>query len=492
MDPLNPVHTKLTYRITRAEHVAMLVILSALVIWHYREVNWWRFAAAFWIIDLAGYLPGAILYRRLKTGRAPKWCHNIYNIAHTYLVTGTGVALWALAEGGFEWAMLGVPIHLAIDRGVFGNTLKPVELSFEPRRHSDDELLQALGRREGNAAGNDSPSSPIEIPAPADIRADEQLPREPLAHPSGYLALSRRNQIFTVPGLAGCICYRVQGKHYWMFGGVHAEPDAAPALLDQFLDKARQQRKRVAAVQVRQEQVELFASRGFKVNQMGASYAVQLAGFSLKGGQKMQLRNKIQKAKKMGLTVVELGREAPRDEAAFRELEQVSQAWLSGKGKKELDFMIGELGGPADVERRIFVVRDAEQQPLAFITYVPVEGEQPGYLHDLTRKTPQAPSGVMELCNAFAIERFRSEGVSVLHFGFTPFMVDDQEPTSASRLVTRLIAALRKHGRRIYPAESQAAYKMKWGVDIIQREYIAASKVSLRAAWDLLALTRSV
>ena len=58
-------------------------------------------------------------------------------------MTGTGVALWAYAIGGFEWAMLAVPIHLCVDRGVFGNTLKPIELSFEPRRAS----------RRGRAAG---------------------------------------------------------------------------------------------------------------------------------------------------------------------------------------------------------------------------------------------------------------------------------------------------------------------------------------------------
>ena len=42
--------------------------------------------------------------------------------------------------------MLAVPIHLSGDRGLFGNTLKPVELSFEPRRHADEVVLRALGQ----------------------------------------------------------------------------------------------------------------------------------------------------------------------------------------------------------------------------------------------------------------------------------------------------------------------------------------------------------
>ena len=115
-----------------AENIALLVVLTGLLIWRAGEVHWWRAVAAFWIIDIVGYIPGAIAFKYSKDGRISRWFYNSYNIAHTYLVTGTGVALWAYAIGGFEWAMLGVPIHLCVDRGVFGNTLKPVELSFEP------------------------------------------------------------------------------------------------------------------------------------------------------------------------------------------------------------------------------------------------------------------------------------------------------------------------------------------------------------------------
>ena len=51
----------------------------------------------------------------------------------TVKVAGCLVALWALAAGHFEWAMLAVPIHLSIDRGLFGNTYKPSSLPFEPQ-----------------------------------------------------------------------------------------------------------------------------------------------------------------------------------------------------------------------------------------------------------------------------------------------------------------------------------------------------------------------
>src|SRR5262249_14591195 len=144
-------------------------------------------------------------------------------------------------------------------------------------------------------------------------------------------------------------------------------------------------RYRVAAVQVRESQVDLFAGRGFTVNQLGSTYAVSLKSFSLAGSAKMQLRNKIQKARRLGLKVVELGRDVPRDALWFAKLHTISGLWLESKGKKELDFMVGEIGGPDDQDRRIFLVLDAGENPIAFISYVPVWGnERPGYLHDLT------------------------------------------------------------------------------------------------------------
>src|SRR5205823_6069046 len=105
------------------------------------------------------------------------------------------------------------------------------------------------------------------------------------------------------------------------------------------------------------------------------------------------------RARAQGLTVVEVGKDVPRDAAWFDKLAAVSARWVESKGKKELDFMVGELGGPEDAERRIFVVLDPAGEAVAFISYVPVWGERPGYQHDLTRRLPDVPPGTMELCN---------------------------------------------------------------------------------------------
>jgi lysylphosphatidylglycerol synthetase-like protein (DUF2156 family) len=319
-------------------------------------------------------------------------------------------------------------------------------------------------------------------------------PTEPLAidHPSGFLALTSRNLRFEIDGVPGFIAFRQQGAHLISLGGVHAPQEARAALLDAFLVEAQRRRRRVLAVQVRAAQTGLFRSRGFTINRFGSTYGMSLVGFSLAGTRRMKLRNKIKRARAAGLRVLEVGHELPADEATFARLAAVSASWLRAKRKQELDFMIGELGTPGDPQRRIFVVVDAHETMLGFITYVPAWGARPGWLHDLTRRVPDALTGAMELCNAHAIERLQSTGARFLHFGFTPFVLCGVELPGASRLLAWALRMLVRYGRALYPARSQVEYKLKWAPEIIEPEFVAARPLSLRAVWDLLVLTRSL
>jgi lysylphosphatidylglycerol synthetase-like protein (DUF2156 family) len=341
------------------------------------------------------------------------------------------------------------------------------------------------------------------IPAPL---SSEILPGALIDHPSGYLALSPRNQRFSLPGVPGFIAYREQGGHLISMGGVHAKGASRAVILDAFIAEAERRRKRVVAVQIREDQADLFRARGFTVNPLGSTYGVRLSGFSLAGGRRMKLRHKIKQARAAGLRVLEVGVDIPRDEATFSELAAISAAWLREKRKKELDFMIGEVGTPGDAERRIFAVERASRL-IGFITYVPVWGSRPGYLHDLTRRLPDAPPGAMELCNAHAMERLAASGAEYLHFGFTPFIVErgsgeagaagqarePREPRpGSSRVLAWFVRMLGRYGAAIYPAQSQVSYKLKWGPDVIEPELIALRPLSLRAVLDLLLLTRSL
>jgi hypothetical protein len=131
MDKFNKSHSDGTYRAMRAEHLFVVLVCSAMAIWYFREIDLWRFALLFLVIDVIGYVPGLVAYLRSGKGRVAPIYHYLYNVTHSYLTWGVVVFAWVQCFG-WEWALLAVPIHLSGDRGIFGNVLKPADRSFEP------------------------------------------------------------------------------------------------------------------------------------------------------------------------------------------------------------------------------------------------------------------------------------------------------------------------------------------------------------------------
>jgi hypothetical protein len=131
VDAHNRFETRTTFTLARLEWLAALVASSVLAILHIGEIRWPVFIGFFLIIDLIGYIPGAIAFRRVPGGDISRNYYLAYNIMHSLVTNAILVGLWCLLVGP-EWALLAVPIHLFGDRALFGNTLKPFGVPFEP------------------------------------------------------------------------------------------------------------------------------------------------------------------------------------------------------------------------------------------------------------------------------------------------------------------------------------------------------------------------
>ncbi|MFJ9421805.1 DUF2156 domain-containing protein [Streptomyces sp. NPDC101249] len=289
-------------------------------------------------------------------------------------------------------------------------------------------------------------------------------------NPSSFLALNSGNSTYTVPGLDGVIVYRRTGRYAVQFGGPFAAPDAYEPLLESFRGHVKGEGLELVGVQLQRADAERYAARGFTVNQIGASWAVTLEDFTLRGTRFMQLRNKISRAHRNGLEIKEVDAGEWGEEIAA-----IDAAWLGGKdGAHQLEFLVGQVGGEVQPLRRLFA-GTIDGDPVAYISYSPVYGERAGWMHDLSRRIPGGSPGLMEAVNAHAIEVFRSEGVPWLHFGFTPFTGLDaaHELDGHSPAFQWLMHALWAEGAALYPAQTQLSYKQKWAPDALIPEYVA-------------------
>lgn len=131
MDQKNPFESPNTFRLHRAEYLVGFALSIVLIVVHFGEIRWIPFVALFAYIDLIGYIPGAVAFRRSADGRIPKVYYVLYNSMHSLITQSAVVGLWLWLVRP-EWALLAIPFHVFGDRGLFGNFLKPFGLPFEP------------------------------------------------------------------------------------------------------------------------------------------------------------------------------------------------------------------------------------------------------------------------------------------------------------------------------------------------------------------------
>jgi lysylphosphatidylglycerol synthetase-like protein (DUF2156 family) len=289
-------------------------------------------------------------------------------------------------------------------------------------------------------------------------------------NPSSFLAVNQGNSYFTLPGRPGIIVYRPAGRYFVQFGGPFAPDESYVDLMRAFAEFTAAQGRLSAAIQLQAHDARIHARHGYTVNQVGASYAVDLQTFTLAGTRYMQLRNKISRALRSGLTVVEADYE--QWEAGIADIDK---RWLplKGDGARPLEYLVGQTGGDMQKHRRLFLGH-IDGEAIGYVSYSPVYGTYDGWMHDLSRRLPESPAGVMEACNKAAIDAFRAEDTPWLHFGFTPFtsLAEDREVSGHSLGFKWLMHYLWEN-QVVYPASSQLAYKDKWNPTLVTTEYAA-------------------
>lgn len=96
----------------------------------YQQINWIHYLLLFWVIDIFGYWPGLIYTKVSKKEIIHPIFYRIYNTMHD-LSTIFIIAIAYISWSDAPYSILGVCLHVSIDRGLLGNYHKNSTYKFK-------------------------------------------------------------------------------------------------------------------------------------------------------------------------------------------------------------------------------------------------------------------------------------------------------------------------------------------------------------------------
>ncbi len=137
------------------------------------------------------------------------------------------------------------------------------------------------------------------------------------------------------------LMYGVQGQSLIALGNPIGPEEAWDDLLWDFRDEAHRRGARPVFYQVGEASAHRYIDLGLQLYKMGEEGRVALAGFSLEGPGRKELRQTMNKGQREGCTV----EVTPPGSAAelLPELRAISDAWLGGKNAREKRFSLGSF-----------------------------------------------------------------------------------------------------------------------------------------------------
>ena len=285
--------------------------------------------------------------------------------------------------------------------------------------------------------------------------------------PEANLALlGDKSLLFSEPSDA-FIMYARHGRS-WIALFDPVGPRAAwSELVWQFIEMAAANEGRPVFYQIRSEDLTIYLDCGLRVVKLGEEARVPLAGFSLKGPQRANLRNSVSRGVRDGLSVELI--ENDRLRCLMPELTQISEAWLHSNGMREKAFSLGSFHAGFVARLPVAIVRK-DNRLIAFATIM-VTDRKTEAMVDLMRHLPDAPRSTMDFLFVRLMEHYKSEGFASFSLGMAPLSGFACHP-QASRW-HRLGHLVYSHGEHFYNFQGLRAFKDKFA-PIWQPRYLAA------------------
>ncbi|MGH8220626.1 MAG: bifunctional lysylphosphatidylglycerol flippase/synthetase MprF [Steroidobacteraceae bacterium] len=275
-------------------------------------------------------------------------------------------------------------------------------------------------------------------------------------HALACAALTGGKRFVTSDSRESFIMYQVQGRSWIALGDPVGPAREAEELVWRFRELADERGGRPVFYQTSAERAPLYLDLGLSELKIGEEARVPLAGFSLDGGRRAELRLARQRAQRDQASFEVVPREAVA--ALLPALETISDAWLAENAAIEKRFTTGAFSERYIRHCPIALVRRAGE-PVACANLW-ITSRKTECAVDLMRFGPDAPAAVMDYLLLELALWARSSGYEWLSLGVAPLAGLDRDPLAPAW--HRAGHALFAHGEHFHNFESLRRYKAKF------------------------------
>jgi phosphatidylglycerol lysyltransferase len=260
----------------------------------------------------------------------------------------------------------------------------------------------------------------------------------------------------------GVLLFQRRHRKLVVFSDPVVEERRATEMLEDFHAFARDEDLDVVFYQVSGGWMGHLHEFGYTFFKLGEEAVVEVAGFSLAGGEGHGFRKTIRRVEGQGVRFEVVG--PPHDERLISEARTVSDAWLAAKGIREMQFSLGYFSRGYLGRSPLAIARDSAGRLVGFLNVLATRSGTPAspageVTYDLMR-FEQGVDGLSEYMILKLIEWSREQGYARLNLGMSP-LCDVGEYRRAS-IPERLARLLFEHGERIYNYRGLHAFKDKF------------------------------
>lgn len=226
--------------------------------------------------------------------------------------------------------------------------------------------------------------------------------------------------------------------------------------------------------QVSKKYMEILKNADFIVQEYGKEAIIHLDTYTISGSKTSKIRWANNKMEKLGIKVTEYKPLIERNQKIEAQISKVSNEWLTMKKSSELSFMLGTISLDQPFDRRYFIASNPEGEVLGLIVCFPYESQK-GYFVDITRRSKEAPLGVMEKLTIDICKILKEDEVKEVSLGLAPLADIQSSDSIEGSTVYKLFKFMYRYMNSFYGFKALYDYKKKYNPSAWESKFIAFS-----------------